>query len=188
MTIPRPVPEGPTISRPRGQEVRILGLDPGSRRLGYGLLTERNGRWGRVTGGVLRLPEKYTLAERLKLAYDGVRSLIETHQPSQIAIEDCFVSHSARAALVLGHVRGVLLLAAVESGSELSEFAPRSVKLAAVGQGGAAKEQVQMMIPRLIAGCPAALSADEADALAVAWCCANQLRSPLRLAGTRGLR
>jgi crossover junction endodeoxyribonuclease RuvC len=164
------------------REVRILGLDPGSRRLGYGLLLERAGRWGRLDGGVIRLPEKRSLAERLKLAYDAVCALIDAHHPDQIAIEDCFVAHSARAALVLGHVRGVLLLAAQESGAELSEFAPRSVKLAAVGQGGAAKEQVQQMIPRLVAGCPASLSADEADALAVAWCCANQLRSPQRIA------
>ena len=188
MAIERPIPAASAVSRTAAREVRILGLDPGSRRLGYGVLLERAGRWGRLDGGVIRLPEKRPLAERLQLAYEAVRTLIETYRPDQIAIEDCFVAHSARAALVLGHVRGVLLLAAQESGAELSEFAPRSVKLAAVGQGGAAKEQVQRMIPRLVAGCPTSLSADEADALAVAWCCANQLRSPVRLAAGRSRR
>lgn len=150
--------------------------------MGYGLITQRRGQWGRLDSGVIRLPEKRPLVDRLRLAYEGVVALIEAQQPNHIAIEDCFVAHSARAALVLGHVRGVLLLAASGSGAEIFEFAPRSVKLASVGQGGASKEQVQQMVPRLLAACPAQLSADEADALAVAWCCANQLRSPARLA------
>lgn len=167
---------------------RVLGLDPGSRRLGYGVITQARGSWVRVAGGVVRLPEKQPLAERLRLAYEAVQALIEEHAPSEIAVEDCFVAQSARAALVLGHVRGVLLLAAAQSSAGLHEFAPRAVKLAAVGHGGAAKEQVQTMIPRLLHGCPPTLAADEADALAVAWCCANRLRSAIPILGQGRVR
>ncbi|MEZ4648588.1 MAG: crossover junction endodeoxyribonuclease RuvC [Candidatus Eisenbacteria bacterium] len=188
--MPSPPSTTSSSNSPRvgAREIRILGLDPGSRRLGYGVITQRRGQWGRLDSGVIKLPEKRPLVERLRLAYEAVVQLIEAQQPNHIAIEDCFVAQSARAALVLGHVRGVLLLAASGSGAELFEFAPRSVKLASVGQGGASKEQVQQMIPRLLAACPPRLSSDEADALAVAWCCANQLRSPARLAERGTLR
>jgi crossover junction endodeoxyribonuclease RuvC len=89
----------------------------------------------------------------------------------------CFVATAARAALVLGEVRGVLILAVQQAEVSLSEVAPRAVKLAVVGNGAAAKEQVQFMMPRLIEACPSALAADEADALAIAWCGATRSES-----------
>jgi len=163
----------------------ILGLDPGSRLLGYGLLESDRGRWARVTSGVLRLDTRKSLPERLVHAFEGVGEILRTHKPDHVAIEDCFVAKSARTALVLGQVRGVLIVAASLERSQVHEYAPRSVKLATVGQGGADKSQVQSMIPRLIERCPMKLQADEADALAVAWCCANQLRFEQALAGNR---
>ncbi len=173
-------------ARPGDPEpLRILGLDPGSRRLGFGILQFGRGAWARVESGVFRLPEKESLPNRLDLAFDRVSELISAHRPQIIAVEDCFVSHRPRAALVLGHIRGVLLLAATRSGARVTEYAPRSVKLATVGNGAAAKEQVQAMVPRLVRDCPTKLTADEADALAVAWCCANQLRLGTAALGRR---
>ncbi|MCA9729315.1 MAG: crossover junction endodeoxyribonuclease RuvC [Candidatus Eisenbacteria bacterium] len=165
--------------------MRILGLDPGSRLLGYGVLERERSGWRRLSSGVLRLKPNDPIPHRLAEAFTAVREIIQLHRPEHVAIEECFVAHSPRSALVLGQVRGVLLLAARLEETELHEFAPRSVKLAAVGNGGASKEQVQAMIPRLLGDCRSGLGADEADALAVAWCCANQLRSPIvRPAGT----
>lgn len=165
--------------------MKVLGLDPGSRYLGYAVLEEDRSSWVRVESGVLRLPMDESLPARLSLAFSMVERLLETHRPAHVAVEDCFVADRARAALVLGQVRGVLLLAAVRSKSEVHEFAPRTVKLAAVGNGNASKEQVQAMMPRLVRGCDAALTMDEADALAIAWCCANQVRLSPNSARTR---
>jgi crossover junction endodeoxyribonuclease RuvC len=149
--------------------MRILGLDPGSRRLGFGLLELVNRRWRRVAGGTLRLNPDHALPRRLEGAYAGVVDLLQIHQPDLVVIEECFVAQGAKAALVLGEVRGVLLLAVQQAGIACREVSPRSVKLAAVGHGGAVKEQVQYMIPRLIDDCPPVLAPDEADALAIAW-------------------
>jgi crossover junction endodeoxyribonuclease RuvC len=150
--------------------MRILGLDPGSRRLGYGVLERAGSRWRRVDSGTLRLNPDHALARRLDGAYQGVVELLRIHAPDLVVIEECFVARGPKAALVLGEVRGVLLLATHQAGRECLEVAPRAVKLAVVGHGGAAKEQIQYMIPRLVEECPSALAPDEADALAIAWC------------------
>jgi crossover junction endodeoxyribonuclease RuvC len=150
--------------------MKVLGLDPGSRILGFGVLEPSGPQWRRVDSGIFRLDVKRPLPQRLAQAFHEVRGLLQRHRPSRVAIEECFVARSPKAALVLGEVRGVLLLAAALEEAELVEYAPRAVKLAAVGNGGAAKEQIQFMIPRLIPGCAAELLPDEADALAVAWC------------------
>ena len=171
----------------KARSTTILGLDPGSRLLGYGLIESDRGRWVRVTSGTLRLDPRRSLPERLVVAFEEIRKILATHRPEHVAVEECFVAKSARTALVLGQVRGVLLVAALLEKAQVHEFAPRSVKLATVGQGGAAKDQVQNMIPRLIERCPTKLQADEADALAVAWCCANQLRFAEALAGSRAV-
>lgn len=161
--------------------MRILGLDPGSRLLGYGILEPAAASsWRRLDSGVLRLDARQPISARLAQAFNDVQDLIHLHRPDHVAVEECFVAHSPRSALILGEVRGVLLLAAQLASLEISEFAPRAVKLAAVGNGAAAKEQVQYMVPRLVRDCTPKLAADEADALAVAWCCATHLGSPLR--------
>ena len=165
--------------------MRILGLDPGSRYLGYGILEPAGSSWRRLDSGVLRLNARKPIPERLAQAFNDVRDLIHLHRPDRVAVEECFVAHSPRSALVLGEVRGVLLLAAQLAKIELSEFAPRAVKLAAVGNGAAAKEQIQFMMPRLVRDCTGELQPDEADALAVAWCCATHLSDPTRAAATK---
>lgn len=165
--------------------MRVLGLDPGSRLLGYGVLESDRTGWRRLASGAIRLRADDPIPERLAAAFASVREIIHLHRPEHVAVEECFVAHSPRSALVLGQVRGVLLLAAQLEHTALYEFAPRAVKLAAVGNGAASKEQVQAMIPRLLADCQSGLGPDEADALAVAWCCANQLRT-VRLPSMRG--
>lgn len=149
---------------------RVLGLDPGSRRLGYGLLERTEGGWRHLSSGTLNLDTRRPLADRLLQVHRFLCELLEESQPRLVVIEECFVAQSARAALVLGEVRGVLILAVKQAGLELAEYSPRSVKLASVGNGGASKEQVQYMMPRILEGCPRDLKADQADALAVAWC------------------
>jgi len=158
--------------------MRVLGLDPGSRLLGYAVIeTTPQGVVSRVESGTLKLDAKKPLPFRLAVAHQEVRAMIVRFQPDRVALEECFVAQGVKAALVLGQVRGVLMLAAELEGTALMEFAPRAVKLATVGNGGAAKEQVQFMIPRLVRGCPTDMGADEADALAIAWCGLQHARS-----------
>jgi crossover junction endodeoxyribonuclease RuvC len=148
--------------------MKVLGFDPGSLKLGYGVLEPSGSSWRRCQGGTLKLNGRDPLSRRLAVIYREVTGLLETHRPGLVAIEECFVAHSPKAALVLGEVRGVLLLAVEQAGIPMVELAPRSVKLAVVGHGAAAKEQIQYMIARLVADCPTPLAPDEADALAIA--------------------
>lgn len=165
--------------------MRVLGLDPGSQKLGFGLLEQRGHKWCRLDSGTILLGSRRPLPERLEAAYRAVSALLSAHSPDLVAVEECFVAASPKAALVLGQVRGVLLLAIRQAGIESCEFAPRAVKMAAVGNGGAAKEQVQYMVPRLLEECPGSLEPDEADALAVAWCGAIHLTVPAHPAAAR---
>jgi crossover junction endodeoxyribonuclease RuvC len=150
--------------------MRVLGFDPGSRNLGYGVLERRGADWLRIDSGTIRLNPRDPLPRRLAAIHSASSLLLHCHAPDLVVVEECFVAQSPKAALVLGQVRGVLLLAVEQAGIRSSEVAARAVKLAAVGNGGAAKEQVQFMVPRLLRDCPSDLQPDEADALAVAWC------------------
>jgi crossover junction endodeoxyribonuclease RuvC len=154
--------------------MRVLGLDPGSQKLGWGLLERSGHLWVRVASGTVDLDRRRPLQDRLLGAYEAVARILGEHAPDLVAVEECFVAASPKAALVLGQVRGVLLLAVQQASIASVELSPRSVKLATVGRGGAAKEQVQYMVPRLIRDCPARLGPDEADALAIAWCGAQR--------------
>ncbi len=166
----------------------VLGLDPGSRFLGYGLIETDGVRVSWQASGVIRLDARALLPARLAAAHSEVRRLLALHRPAHVVLEDGFVARGVRAAIVLGQVRGVLLLAAEQEGIPSIEIAPRAVKLAAAGNGGAAKQQVQAMLPRLLARCPATLQVDEADALAVAWSGATELRRRELIAAATGPR
>lgn len=168
--------------------MKVLGIDPGSRKLGYGVIELAAARGRRLASGTLVLDPRRSLSRRLHEAHRFTQELIEHHHPDVVTVEECFVAQGARAALVLGQVRGVLLLAVEQAGIACIEVAPRSVKLAVVGHGNAAKEQVQFMMPRLLAECPAALGPDEADALAIAWCGAAQALAPGRTVSTAARR
>jgi crossover junction endodeoxyribonuclease RuvC len=158
---------------PKQENLRILGIDPGSRATGYGVITKKENRLYYVSCGVIRLGNKYAFNDRLKVIFDGLCEVIETHKPTEAAVEDVFVAANPRTALKLGHARGVAVLAALHNDLQVHDYTPRMVKQAVVGYGNAEKQQVQQMV-RVLLQLSAPPSADAADALAVAMCHANQ--------------
>lgn len=152
----------------------IIGLDPGSLRTGYAVIAVRGSRLQWLEGGTWRAPRGEALARRLLVFHRALDDLLARTRPDALAMEECFMGRHARAALVLGHARGALMTAAIARGVHLFEYAPRLIKLAATGTGGASKPQVQTMVRRLVAGTPDELAEDTADALAVAICHAHR--------------
>ena len=162
----------PGKAKAGAQPVRILGIDPGSRATGYGVIDCQGHALTFVTCGVIRTSEKKPFPERLEEIYDGIREVIAAHKPQLAGIEDIFTAINPRSALRLGHARGVLILAARQHGLLLEEYSPTVVKQAVAGYGQAPKEQVQHMV-RVLLKLVASPSQDAADALAVAICRAN---------------
>jgi crossover junction endodeoxyribonuclease RuvC len=158
---------------PKQESLRILGIDPGSRATGYGVVAKNGNRLYYVTCGVIRLGDKHSFSDRLKIIFDGLCEVIKTYKPDVAAVEDVFVAVNPRTALKLGHARGVAVLAALHNGLKVHDYTPRMVKQAVVGYGNADKQQVQQMV-RVLLQLSASPSADAADALAVAMCHANQ--------------
>jgi crossover junction endodeoxyribonuclease RuvC len=152
---------------------RILGLDPGSLRTGFGVIDCVRGELRIVAQGCIATAGG-PLADRLRTIHAKVSALIELHRPQEIAVERVFMSKNADSALKLGQARGAAL-AAVPSALGVHEYAPRAIKLAVVGVGGAEKTQVAHMVRQLLA-IEMRLAADAADALAVAICHANTRR------------
>ncbi len=151
--------------------LRILGIDPGSRVTGYGLVEVQGSRSRCVAQGVIRLPEK-PLEQRLLLLLTRLRELIAEHRPDEAALEQVFVRRNVASALVLGQARGAALCAIAEAGLPLYEYAPASIKQAIAGSGRAEKPQVQRMV-KVLLNLPAAPAEDAADALACALCHAH---------------
>ena len=152
----------------------MLGIDPGSRITGYGLVVVDGSQLTYLASGCVR-PDSPDFVERLGEIYAGVTEIIHTHQPSAFAIEEVFLARNPASALKLGQARGVAIAAAVAGGLPVSEYAARRVKQALVGTGRASKAQVQHMV-KVILGLPAAPAADAADALAIAICHVNTSR------------
>ena len=157
----------------------VLGIDPGSRRCGYGVVAREGGRLRVVESGVL-VPGERPMAERLALLLDGLSLVIERARPDEVAVEQVFSGASPRSALVLGQARGVALAVAARAGLPVHEYAPSAVKLAFTGSGRAGKDQM-LRTARALLGVAAELS-DEADAIALAVC--HLARRPLALAAT----
>jgi len=155
------------------ENLRILGIDPGSRATGYGVIAKKGIHLYYVTCGVIRLNDRYSFSDRLKIIFDGLCEVIERHEPAVAAVEDVFVAANPRTALKLGHARGVAVLAALHNNLKVYDYTPRMVKQAVVGYGNADKNQMQQMV-RILLQLSASPSADAADALAVAMCHANQ--------------
>ena len=168
--------------QPRAGAVRVLGIDPGSRVTGFGLLLLDGSRVHYERSGVIAPRASLPFSDRLLAVYDGLLALLDELRPDEVAVESAFVRKSPLAALQIGHVRGVILLAARQHGAAIHEYTAPEVKLAVVRHGAAAKEQVAFMVRRLL---PQAgpIREDEADALAVALCHAH--RAPMRRLGTR---
>jgi len=148
----------------------ILGIDPGGASTGYGLVRLEQGRLVRVRSGEIRPSRKSTLPERIRFIYDGVTELLGSLAIDEVAVEDLYQGVNPRTASRIGHVRGVVLLAAAESGVPVFEYPPNEVKSAVVGNGLATKEQVRFMVQRILALSAPISSSDESDALAVAIC------------------
>ena len=173
LNIARLAPAAPT-SIPRAgslpPQVRILGLDPGSQRTGYAVV-ETGARVTYVVSGSIRTKGS-SIAERLLEIFAGVDRLSNEYQPDEVAIERIFMHRNADSALKLGQARGAALSGTFAVRPRVFEYAPREVKLAVVGTGGAQKEQVQLMVRRLL-NLSGPLGADAADALAIALCHAH---------------
>jgi crossover junction endodeoxyribonuclease RuvC len=158
---------------PRAERYRILGVDPGSRATGYGVIEKEGGLLRFVACGVIRTTKGQSFPERLKAIHDGLSEVIKEQAPDVAAVEDMFVAINPRSALKLGHARGVAILAAMQQGLAVHDYTPRMIKQAVVGYGNAEKVQVQQMV-RVLLQLSASPSTDAADALAVAICHANQ--------------
>ncbi len=150
----------------------ILGIDPGSRVTGYGIIKAVGTRQEYVTSGCIKTTDKATLPERLDVIFDGVSQIINEYVPDELAIERIFMARSADSALKLGHARGVAIVAGVQQGLPVHEYEARKIKQAVVGTGAATKSQVQHMVMTLLKLNEKPQS-DAADALAIAICHVN---------------
>ena len=129
----------------------VLGIDPGTAVTGYGVVTgDRGGSPRLVECGIIRTKPRDSLASRLQEIHAGVAELILRHRPDALSIEDVFYARNVRTTVVLGHARGVILLAAANANIEIAEYPPAEIKKAVVGNGAATKEQVQFMVTRIL--------------------------------------
>lgn len=152
-------------------QMRVLGIDCGTECTGYGVVDlDSSEKLGCVSFGGIRLSVRETLPARLSVVFDQLSALIQQYQPDRVAIEDVFYSINAKSALKLGQVRGVAMLAASSHKIQVAEYAPLTIKASVVGYGRAEKEQVQLMVARLLCLGQVPQPADAADALAIAIC------------------
>jgi crossover junction endodeoxyribonuclease RuvC len=167
--------------------LRILGVDPGSRVAGFGLLDQAGRTLRVVESGVFRLGEKDELAARLGRLLDAIEGLLDRGAPSVLAVEDVFAARNPRSALALGQARGVILAAAGRRGIPVFAYPPATVKRAVCGNGRAEKEQVRKMVSVLLS-LSTEVPLDESDALALAICHGLSARAQALLGGSEQLR
>jgi crossover junction endodeoxyribonuclease RuvC len=165
----------------------ILGVDPGSRKTGFGIIEVVGNRHNYVTSGVIRLPVQQELPERLNVIYQSLTAIIQQYSPQQVAVEQVFMAKNAGSALKLGQARGAAIVACVTEGLAVAEYSARQIKQAVVGTGAANKEQVQLMVKTLLK-LPAMPQEDAADALGAAICHAHTQASLVNLAGVTRVR
>ena len=161
--------------------IRILGLDPGLRRTGWGVVTCEGSRLVHVAHGVVAAPESAPFAERLLFLFEGLAAVIAAHAPHEAAVEEVFVNMNPSSTLKLGHARACALIAPARAGLPVAEYATRLVKKAVVGTGAAEKAQIAFMVRRLLPSAGETCS-DSADALAVAIAHAHLRTHALRAA------
>ena len=150
----------------------ILGIDPGSRKTGFGVIRVERNQAQYVSSGTIHLPVKEALGARLRVLFESLSEIIDTHQPTVASIESVFMAKSADSALKLGHARGAAMVACVINDLEVHEYAARQIKQSVVGTGAANKQQVQHMVTALL-GLSAEPAEDAADGLAAALCHCN---------------
>jgi crossover junction endodeoxyribonuclease RuvC len=161
--------------------MRLIGVDPGLRATGWGVVEAVDNRLSHVADGVLKTDDRLDLASRLVAIHDGLSDVIARYQPEEAAIEETFVNKNPRSTLKLGQARGVALLVPARAGLPVAEYPPNLIKKTLVGAGHAGKQQIQMMVRVLLPGCDIA-TPDAADALAVAICHAHHRETAVRLA------
>jgi crossover junction endodeoxyribonuclease RuvC len=166
--------------------VLILGIDPGTAVTGYGVV-RAGAPHVLVECGVIRTKADAPLPKRLHDISEGVRDVIARHKPAAMAVESAFYAKNVRTTLVLGHARGVILLAGEEAGVEIHEYPPAEIKKAVVGTGAATKTQVQLMVAKLLRLKTPPQPSDAADGVAAALTCAMRLGSARALAGAKGI-
>ena len=154
--------------------MRIIGIDPGSRVTGYGIIEKYGHRLGFVSCGTIRTEKEKNFSRRLLIIFEGLSEVLVCHQPEVAAVEDVFVAHNPRSALKLGQARGTAVVAAMKQGIEVYDYSPRMIKQAVAGYGQAQKDQVQHMVCALLELSTAPTN-DAADALAVAICHAGHI-------------
>ena len=147
--------------------MRVLGIDPGSRRTGWGVVELEGTRLHHLGGGTIRVPERAPLHQRLRFIHEALERIVAEQRPQAIAVEEIFFAKYANAALKLGHARGIALLVAAQSELEVHEYPPAIVKRTIVGRGGADKQQMGRLVTALL-GLAAPPEEDAADALAIA--------------------
>jgi crossover junction endodeoxyribonuclease RuvC len=161
--------------------MRLLGLDPGLQRTGWGVIEAHGNKLRFLAAGVVGTAAGDDLAARLDALYRGLNAVVRQYRPAAAAVEETVVNRNAGSSLKLGHARGVVLLAAAHAGLAVTEYSSKTVKRTVVGTGAADKRQVAMMVRTLLPA-SGALGADAADALAVALCHAHHQASRERLA------
>ena len=166
-----------------GERVRIIGIDPGLRRCGWGVIESEGNRLGFVACGVISPPVDEALPRRLAALFEGLTELVRRFVPDEAAVEETFVNQGPRSALQLGQARGVALMTPAALGVPVAEYAANLIKKAVVGAGHAEKEQVQAMV-RILLPQADTRSADAADALAIAICHAHHRRHRALVART----
>ena len=156
----------------------ILGVDPGTTITGYGLIEYTNNKFKRISHGVIKLPLKKSISEKIEIIYKDLDKLLKTYKPDEFAIETAFYGKNVQSAMKIGYARGVSLLAAVHNKIPASEYSPREVKKAVVGNGAASKEQVNYMVQAILNVKKVKFRPDESDALAIALCHAFRMKAP----------
>ncbi len=154
----------------------ILGIDPGLNTTGYGIIDSDGRQVQLITFGAITTRRTEELAERLKIIFEKIQTLLSTYQPDILAIEDIFYHENVRTAIVMGQARGVCMLAAKLADVPIFEYAPKEIKMSLTGNGGASKQQIQAMVQRLLNLPKPPRPLDASDALAVAICHHNRSR------------
>jgi len=148
----------------------ILGIDPGTAVTGYGVIRAEGNAVSWVDCGVILTDTSKSLPERLLVIYNGISAKLDEHKPHRVSVEEAFYGKNVHTTLVLGHARGVAMLAAVQHGCEVAEYSPREIKKSVTGNGNAEKDQVEYMVKMLLKPPTGKMRQDAYDALAVAMC------------------
>ena len=164
----------------------ILGIDPGSRICGYGIIRAKGNNLDYIASGVIKMGTK-PFTERLHIIFTDIAEIIDEYEPDMVAVEEVFMGKNASSALKLGQARGAAIVACTRTSLPIAEYSPRRIKQALVGKGQAEKKQVQQMVKSIL-GLARVPAEDAADALAVAVCHANTENALLRNAGVKSGR